>query len=626
MSDQHRQFKRRLMAAALAGLLCAPALQAAVQARLSQNPVYVGDTLTLTLSSDAGGNDAQPDLAPLKRDFEVLGTATSTQLSIINGRSSTLTSWQVELLPRHSGDLTIPALQLGTQHSQPLAVKVSASPPPASAAATAATARHLFVETQVDPAGGKPYVQQQIPYSVRLYYDDALREGALADPQIPDAVVERVGEDTHSIATRNGRQYQVIERRYAIFPQNSGVLEIPPIRFEGRIADRDTRRGQRPRAGGFMQRFLQNSPFANDPFFQGGLFGNDAFGGLFGDPGQAVRAFGPAVQVTVRARAVTQGPWLPAGDVKIHDSWTDAPPQLRVGEPVSRTITVEAEGLTGSQIPALDLPAPTTLRVYREPAENATQNEGESLVGLSRQTLTYIPDSAGELDVPAVKLSWWNTAKDAAARATLPAWHLSVAAGNAAQAASAAPPAATASNATPAPAPAELTPAAPATWRDVLYRHRREAAAAVLALFAAAAAGLLLVRRRRTRPRGKPNPVEASPLPAPQAPPADAGKLLRGLQTACQERNATRAARALLALAAIRWPQRPPRNLSDLAGRLAVGGDAVRALDHRLYGAATGDWPADELWAAMRDGLQEDLPASSADAANDLPPLYPHRV
>jgi len=611
------------------GLLGASAVQAALNAEVNPNPVYVGDPLLLVLSSDSGGD--QPDLTPLQKDFEVLRTSTSSQFSMINGRTSSMTRWQVRLRARRSGDLIIPALQSGSERSRPITLKVTDTLPPAAAAAAARDAEHVFVEAGVEPSvassAQSPYVQQQVPYTVRLYFDDALRDGTLSEPQIADAVIEPVGDERRSTVTRGGRQYQVIERRYAIFPQKSGELQIPPLRFEGHMANPDGGRAGRQPGSSLMQRFLQNSPLANDPFFRGGGLQQDPFG-VFADPGRDVRVLSPAVKLTVRPRPAGQSVWLPAADVRLHDSWADAPPQLRAGEPVSRTITIEADGLSGAQIPALELPESAALRLYREPPQQTTHSDGRRLVGISRQTLTYIPAASGALTIPGVVQEWWDTSKDAAAQTRLPEWQLNVAQGAAASAASPqapaqAPPRAPSSAAIPgnaAPAVAQLPmdegPTAYWPW-----------AVALMALLGAVVVWLL--RRRGFAAGGATVTASAgrSPVPRQSKPPAaaDRSTALRELAAACGAQDGPAASRALLALAVIQWPDNPPRNLADLAARLAVGAEPVLALHRHLYGAGGEPWDADALRLAVGNGLQAQ-PAPTASAGEDLPPLYPHQA
>ncbi len=418
----------------------------------------------------------------------------------------------------------------------------------------------------------------------------------------------------------------MLERRYAIFPQQSGILKIPALRFDGRMAGQDDDDRLQPRAAGPMQRFLQNSPFANDPFFRGGGFGNDPFAGLFGDSGQPVRAFGPALEVTVRPRPVSQGGWLPARSLRLRDSWADSPPRLQVGEPVSRTITVEADGLSGAQIPALELPAPTQLRTYPEPLEHETRNDGERIFGISRQTLTYIPNASGELEIPPIKLPWWDTTKDEAAEAQLPGWQLTVLAGASRRTAQAPPPAV--ASAADMPSPARQASGETVTsqnWREALRAHwvwLLAGLAAVLAILA----WMVLLRRRRAQPSSLAVQAETVAVTPSSVPKLDRAAELQALEAACRDRDGASAAKSLLALAASQWPEAPPLNLGALASRLGSGAGVVRALDRHLYGASGADWQPELLWDAVKDGLVGTSVPAAAETADELPPLYSQRA
>ena len=76
--------KLATLAAALALLAASPFAWAEVSARLDRDRVALGQPLTLTIQSDGKDSDAQPDLAPLRKDFEVLGTTRSSEVRIIN--------------------------------------------------------------------------------------------------------------------------------------------------------------------------------------------------------------------------------------------------------------------------------------------------------------------------------------------------------------------------------------------------------------------------------------------------------------------------------------------------------------------------------------------------------------
>lgn len=76
--------KTTVSAAALSIALAIPAFAAGLSARVDSGTVAQGDTFQLTLTTN-GQADASPDLTPLQKDFDVLGTSQSSSTQIING-------------------------------------------------------------------------------------------------------------------------------------------------------------------------------------------------------------------------------------------------------------------------------------------------------------------------------------------------------------------------------------------------------------------------------------------------------------------------------------------------------------------------------------------------------------
>lgn len=592
----HRKFLCAISLLALLLLIAGPGV-AAVRASLDRDTVYEGDVFTLSIESDGRATGQPPNLAPLERDFEVLGTSTSTQVSIINGRRSDKTRWHVQLQPRRLGQLRIPPIEVGGEKTAAIDLKVVEAPRQTAAQA----GQHVFIEAEI-ANGDKPvYVQQQIPYTVRLYYDDRLRAGELKAPEPDNAVIERLGEERRYDTVRNGRRYHVIERNYVISPEKSGTLHIPPASFRGRIARPQAPQAQRPPSP--MEEFLRNSPFANDPFFRDRL-GGGLLADAFADPGQPVRVRSRAIDLSIKPRPPTASKnWLPAEAVTLTDSWTQDPPQFKVGEPVSRTITLQAKGLSGSQIPELSLAAPPGTRVYPEDSTQENRTDGQTIYGVRRQTFTYIPGAEGALEIPPITLDWWDTRHDKPASTTLPPWQLKVLPGAPGTAAAA-----------PTPPPAAETPRdTPRTASGERAENRPWliAGGAALALILLAAA---LARRAKHRP--------------PTANPTSTGRqarktALRTLQRACANNDRRTAAQALLALGQAEWPDDPPRSLGALAARIETGQAQLQTLDRSLYAADGADWRGAALWKTFRHGLPAKKPRTQGHD-DGLTPLYPN--
>src|SRR3546814_20460791 len=83
-----------------------------------------GESVQLNLERDGSGG-AEPDLSPLKKDFDVLGRSSGSSIQIINGSISRHTSVRVTLSPKRSGTLTIPPISWGREQTRALQITVT---------------------------------------------------------------------------------------------------------------------------------------------------------------------------------------------------------------------------------------------------------------------------------------------------------------------------------------------------------------------------------------------------------------------------------------------------------------------------------------------------------------------
>jgi hypothetical protein len=613
---------RKPLVIAVAGLLpllASVATSAAVRAQVDPAAISAQQSFALRIDSDDAQSDAVPDLSPLRKDFDVLGTSASSQTSFINGHRTDSRSWIVQLMPHHAGKATIPPLTVGTERTAGLDITVTEPSPLVAERA----ARHVFIEVDAPAAGTRHYVQQQFPYTVRLFYDDAVQSGELSAPAAPNAIIEQLGGDKHFTVVRDGHPYHVTERHYAIAPEASGSLRIPPARFQGTMIANDGEQGDMDRGDDLMSRLIQNSPMANDPFFK------DAFRGTLhlGGATQAVSAVSRDIAVGVDPRpAGAHGAWLPAQQITLHDSWQEGPPHFKAGEPVTRVITIDAKGLAASQIPQLQLADAANARLYPEPPDNQSRTDGTSISGTSTQRVTYIPTAPGSLTIAPIQLAWWNTVSDTPARAELPGRAFTVAAGATSSGTGAqgvAPAGATAPSAgavAPLPDHQPQPNASAENWdKHVIWVG---AGAAVLAIGVLVAAGAWRWRRRAAEADKRVEPIALQAGPPARADASPRSSLER-LQQACAANDSRSAADALIALARSTWPSDPPLGLAALALRVEIGGDEIRALDRCLYGNAAAPWNGSSLANAMRGGLRP-ARAYAGQVGDGLDALYSH--
>ena len=221
----------------------------------SQNPIHAevdrtslstGETLLLTITASSTSilNAPRPQM-PALTGFNVVGTSTSSQISIINGSMASQVVYHYQLQPYETGELVIQPVTLSvdgqTYSTQPIAVQVSqgngaaapASPP--SNAAPPVTSEELsgqdyFVEAVVDnPA---PYVGEQVTYTFRFYTAVSSWDQPQYQPPAFTGFWSESQQDQQEYRAQAGRRvYRVTELRTILFPSVVGPVTIEPAKI-----------------------------------------------------------------------------------------------------------------------------------------------------------------------------------------------------------------------------------------------------------------------------------------------------------------------------------------------------------------------------------------------------------
>lgn len=350
-----------------------------LSASVDRDTISLQETLTLTLRFYAQTSDS-PDLTLLQKDFDILNTQQSNQMRVINGDMESFTDWRIALAPKRVGTLEIPSFTIEGASSDAIPITVeSQSRAPQNASS------EVFVDVKVSKDNA--YVQEQILFTIRLYTSVNLNGAEMTPLELPDALVVDLGENQYQ-TNINGRQHIVVERVYSIFPQHSGELIIPSLTYNVSV-----RSGQR-------------DPWA-DPF------GNRRSNLL------RLRTEEQRVKVNTAPAQFTGQDWLPAKDLQLTEHWSTE--RLKVGEPVTRTITLSAEGLTAGQLTPLSMPAVDGLTFYPDQPQNDDKTSNKGVTGSRIETLAIIPNRSGKFTLPAISVGWWDTDSQEMKTATLPA-------------------------------------------------------------------------------------------------------------------------------------------------------------------------------------------------------------
>ena len=359
---------------------------AALTAKVDRTVLDSNETLRAELRYDGQVFTGEPDFGPLIKDFEVLSNNRQQNYSNVNGKTESYTAWTLELRPKRAGILLIPSLTFKKEVSNAVELRVRAAP--SNSSANPGT-QPIYTETTVD--ANTPYVGQQVILTHRLYTSVQLRDFALSELAIDKAVLHRLG-DTQYQKVINGRNYLVLEVKYAIFPQSEGPLIIPSLRFGAYEVNNRS---------------------------QFGVFNNRG--------NQIVRDTEPkSLEVTARPPQASVDGWMPSTSVTMEQRWSGDIDSVTVGEPVTRTITIRAEGLSAAQITPLQEPQGNNYRGYPDQPQLDEIVTTNGLTATRIESLALVPNNSGEITLPAVELIWWDTNSNKRRMASLPSITLQV--------------------------------------------------------------------------------------------------------------------------------------------------------------------------------------------------------
>ena len=318
-------------------LVCSTAV-AEIRSDVDRRTISMGESLRLTVTGDASERLDQLDLAVLQFDWEILSTSSSTNTSFINGARSTTRTLTLDLLSVRDGILSIPSLSTGGNRTTPIAITVN--PQVVSAGGDDS------VRFDIDIDKRDVYIQEQLILTVTIEQAINLDGAEVTQLAIDGAIVEELTRRNFQRQI-NGRLWRVTQLRYAIYPQQRGMLEIPSLSLTAREV----------------------------------LPGRSLLGARLG---KRFKLSKDAIQVNVKPvpENFPGDVWLPAVSLELRQSWSKAPDSMEVGDSTTRTLTLAGEGLLSSQLPSMtsmsDNSQSAGIRVYpdQESSDQIERTDG----------------------------------------------------------------------------------------------------------------------------------------------------------------------------------------------------------------------------------------------------------
>ncbi len=357
-----------------------PGQDASVRATVDRSEVAPGESLVLTVEIKGGeGNVSVSGI----RDFDVASQGSSRNISVINGRMSSSTTYTYVLLPKKTGRLLVPPLPVTvddqTLYTQMLAIQVSEDQ---SGPVDGVTA-DLFVDISLSDAS--PYLGEQVVARVKIYNAITIAGRAFRQEPVFDGFTAEKMDGARSYSAMiDGRRYQVVEVVYVLVPEQTGQLSAGPAAVEFEVVSRDRR--------------TSRSPF-------------DAFFDTTRTVPKIIRA--EAVPVTVRPLPTYSGSKPFSGlvgefDLNVAIDETD----LNVGGSANLTVTVIGRGnIREAPLPSLELPE-DVFKVYQEDPVTDVAVSDAGLSGNRRFAAALVPLQQGQYKLGPFFLNYFDVERE----------------------------------------------------------------------------------------------------------------------------------------------------------------------------------------------------------------------
>lgn len=347
-------------------------IAATFSAQLNVNPVILSDSFQLTYTAE-GSIDDEPDFSPIKKDFDLIGTSQSSNVTMINGDFKRNKKWTLSLRAKNSGTFIIPAISFGNEQAPEVEIIVKN----VSTSNVINSTADFLVE--LEASAKNIFVQEQVIVTARLLIAQNINSYQFSELHVDDSdtIIETLGKDKQYKTYRGSKPYIIIERQFAIFPQHPGKLHIDPFVTDIGILRRNSR-------GNIFDPFNSNT--------------------------STKRIQSNSIDLSIKSKpsSFKGKDWLPTPSLKLIENWP-ANTSFFVGEPITRTITLMVDGLVSSQLPEVNQQSVHNIKQYPDKPITHDNKTAKGFSSTLKQKIALIPTQPGTYTLPAIDIPWWNT-------------------------------------------------------------------------------------------------------------------------------------------------------------------------------------------------------------------------
>ncbi|MCG2587628.1 BatD family protein [Rhodohalobacter sulfatireducens] len=355
-----------------------------LEATVSENKIFIGEQFNLRV--EVSGSSMRDVSLPVVPDIEGIGLLSqmpsrSSSISIVNGRTTTSTTYSYGLIAREKGFFTIPpvTIEIDGQEYRTESIQVEVIEKGQLSSDGNRQLPEIFLEVEIDEQN--PVPGQQIVASVQLFFKQGIEVTSfqpnagwrtdgfwkeelqnIRQPQAESVILEGVRFRTATLI------------RYALFPTRSGELTLSEFPLNVGIRTQSAR--------------------------------NDPFGSFFGSAGSQRRVTLESEPITIDVRDIPSAPnalsMNAVGDLSIER--TLATDNVMVGETLELTTRVNGEG----NIPLVRKPEynfPDNLELYTPQESSNIERRGLTISGEKVFTELLAPRAPGDYEIPAERIA-----------------------------------------------------------------------------------------------------------------------------------------------------------------------------------------------------------------------------
>lgn len=234
-----------------------------ITANLEKAQIFLGEvsSVSFTLNEPGLRNFSFPRKT---NDYQVVATSSSSNISIINGRTTQSKTYRYVIQALHPGKITIPPATAykgqNNYSSSPLLLTVLATKPsaqqkqlrnsagnrrvPAPAPVPAQNIQNNVI-ARMEVSNASPYVNEQITMRMKIYHRGNLRSLNIPPVKLDNFIQRKDDKAKEYREVYKNREYLVYETDFVLFPVKAGQIKIPSYEI---IAMVFQERAFRPRA------------------------------------------------------------------------------------------------------------------------------------------------------------------------------------------------------------------------------------------------------------------------------------------------------------------------------------------------------------------------------------------